>query len=86
MVDTALLDILERLTPAEQLAIRAVAEYLTSHRAGGMSPGVAAEALLEELPKGEPRFTTPDEGLSPARRAARRFMHENPSLMRLLAQ
>lgn len=87
MVDSALLETLERLTPAEQKAILAVAEYLKNRRGEGVDPQAAADALLAEFPAGEqPGFTTSDEGLSPARLAARRFMRENPSLMRLLAQ
>ncbi len=86
MVDTALLETLELLTPVEQKAILAIAEYLKSRRAGGAKAQVLTEALLAELPTAEPRFNTPDEGLSPARRSARRFMRENPTLMRLLAQ
>lgn len=86
MLDSALLEALELLSPTEQKAILAVAEYLKGRRTEGAQPGTETEALLAELPKGQPRFTTPDEGLSPARQAARRFMRENPSLMRLLAQ
>jgi hypothetical protein len=87
MVDSALLETLERLTPAEQKAILAVAEYLKNRRVEGADPETVADALLAELPTGEqPTFTTSDEGLSPARLAARRFMRENPALMRLLAQ
>jgi hypothetical protein len=86
MVDVALLETLELLTPGEQKAILAVAEFLKSRREDEASAGALTEALLAELPAGEPRFNTPDEGLSPARMAARRFMRENPTLMRLLAQ
>ena len=86
MVDVALLETLELLTPSEQKAILAVAEFLKSRRDGEASARGLTEALLAELPTGEPRFHTPDEGLSPARMAARRFMRENPNLMRLLAQ
>jgi hypothetical protein len=86
MLGSALLKSLELLTPAEPKAIRAIAEYLLCQRAEGSPPESAAAALLAELPQGEPRFATPDEGLSPARLAARRFMRENPSLIRLLAQ
>ena len=82
MVDTALLQTLELLTPVEQKAILAIAEYLKSRRADAPNLQVLTEALLAELPAGD----TPDEGLSPARRAARRFMRENPKLMHLLAQ
>lgn len=82
MVDTALLATLERLTPAEQKAVLAVAEFLKSHRAAEDQSG----ALISELQSDGPEFATPDEGLSPARLAARRFMRENPVLMRLLAQ
>ena len=86
MVDTALLETLELLTPVEQKAILVIAEYLKSRRADEPNLQVLTEALLAELPAGEPRFDTPDEGLSPARRAARRFMRENAKLMHLLAQ
>ena len=86
MVDSALLETLELLDPAEQKAILAVAEYIKGQRAEGVQPGTVTEALLAELPKDQPHFATPDEGLTPARQAARRFMRENPSLMRLLAQ
>jgi hypothetical protein len=86
MLDSGLLESLELLTATEQKAIKVIAEYLLSQRAEGFQPESAAEALLAELPQGEPRFATPDEGLSPARLAARRFMRKNPSLMRLLAQ
>ena len=71
MVDTALLETLEELSPVEQRALLAVAEYLKNRRADGVDA---------------PRFDVPDEGLSPGRIAARRFMRENPALMRLLAQ
>ena len=63
-----------------------IAEYLKSQRASGVHASGLAEALLAELPNGEPHFSSPDEGLSPARIAARRFMRENSTLMRLLAQ
>ena len=86
MLDTALVATLELLTSSEQKAILAVAEYLRSHRNSGTDPRQTAEAVLAELSSADPRFTTPDEALSPARKAARRFMRENPSLMRLLAQ
>lgn len=86
MVDTTLLETLELLTPVEQKAILAIAEYLKSRRAEAGETRVLAEALLAELPAGELRFDTSDEGLSPARRSARRFMRENPALMHLLAQ
>lgn len=86
MVDVALLETLELLTPAEQRAMLAVAEFLKSRRTDGADALVDTEALLAELPSREPRFSAPDEGLSPARLAARRFMRENPTLMRLLAQ
>ena len=86
MVDTALLETLELLTPVEQKAILAIAEYLKSRRAEEPNLQVRIEALLAELPAGVPRFDTSDEGLSPARRAARRFMRENAKLMHLLAQ
>jgi len=83
MVDTALLEALELLTPAEQKAVLAVAEYLKSQRLAGETTQDQAEALIAEMP---PHFTTTDDGLSPARLAARQFMRENPALMRLLAQ
>jgi hypothetical protein len=86
MLDVALVETLELLTPVEQRAILAVAEFLKRWRADGADARVLIEALLAELPAGEPHFNTPDEGLSPARIAARRFMRENPTLMRLLAQ
>ncbi len=86
MVDTALLETLELLSPAEQKAVLAVAEYLKNRRQDGMDAGGLAEALLAEFQTGEPRFRVTDEGLSPARIAARRFIRENPALMRLLAQ
>lgn len=80
MLDGALIDTLERLSPAEQKAILTIAEYIERRR----SSGGVVESLLAEI--SEPRFSTPDEGLSPARQAARKFMRENPVLMRLLAQ
>ena len=86
MVDSALLETLELLTPHEQRAVLAIAEYLKNERARGVEPVLTTGALLAELPHTEPRFATPDEDLSPARQAARRFMRENPSLMQLLAQ
>lgn len=86
MVNVALLETLELLAPDEQTALLAVAEFLRSRRGDQTSAQALTEALLAELPAGEPRFNTPDEGLSPARIAARRFMRENPNLMRLLAQ
>jgi hypothetical protein len=86
MVNAALLETLELLTPDEQNAILAVAEFLKSHREVELGAPLLSEALLAQLPASEPRFNTPDEGLSPARMAARRFMRENPTLMRLLAQ
>lgn len=86
MVDRALLETLELLTPAEQKAILAVAEYLKDRRADGANPRQVTEALLAELPTGEPRFTKSDDDLSPARQIARRFMRENPVLMHLLAR
>jgi hypothetical protein len=82
MLDGALVDTLERLTPAEQKTILALADYIVLRRSAGEE--ATAESLLAELQ--EPRFSTPDEALSPARQAARRFMRENPALMRLLAQ
>jgi hypothetical protein len=81
MVDSALLRTLELLTLDEQQAILAVAEYLKNKRTD-----VAAAALVAELTANEPPFVAPDLDLSPARQAARRFMRENPTLMRLLAQ
>lgn len=86
MLDSALLQALELLTPDEQEAVLAVAEYLKHQRGEGAERSKAAEALVTELDTGEPRFATPDEELSVARRAARRFMRENPILMRLLAR
>lgn len=86
MVDVALLEALELLTPSEQKAILAIAEFLKNRREDEASARVLTEALLAEVSAPEPRFHTPDEGLSPARLAARRFMRENPTLMRLLAQ
>lgn len=83
MVDTILLETLELLTPTEQQAVLAVAEYLKSRRETGESAQDQTEALVAELP---PHFTAADEGLSPARLAARQFMRENSTLMRLLAQ
>ena len=71
MVDTALLETLEELSPVEQQVLLAVAEYLKNRRADGVDA---------------PRFDASDESLSPGRIAARRFMRENPALMRLLAQ
>jgi hypothetical protein len=53
MVNAALLETVELLTPDEQNAILAVAEFLKTHREVG---------------------------------AARRFMRENPTWVRLLAQ
>jgi hypothetical protein len=90
MVDSTLLETLERLTPGEQKTMLAVAEFLKSRRSAETDSQGSAEALFAELRAelltGEPRFNTSDEGLSPARLAARRFMRENPTLMRLLAQ
>lgn len=86
MVNRALLEALELLTPEEQDAILAVAGYLKDQRVNGTDPSRVTAALLEQVPAGEPAFANPDEGLSPARLAARRFMRENPALMRLLAQ
>lgn len=86
MVDSALLETLELLTPSEQKAILTVAEFLKKRREDGVSAAAITESLLAELPSGEPHFRTPDEGLSPGRMAARRFMRENPTLMRLLAR
>jgi hypothetical protein len=86
MVDSALLQALELLTPDEQEAVLAVAEYLKNRRASAEAPSTPAAALLAELHTSEPHFATKDHGLSPARQAARRFMRENPALMRLLAQ
>ena len=78
MVDTALLETLELLTPLEQNAMLAIAEYLKER--------VHIEAPLGELPAHGPRFRSPDESLSPARMAESSFMRENPALMGLLAQ
>ena len=86
MLDSTLLETLELLTPTEQKAILAVAEYLKGRRLEGSQPGIETSALLAELTEHNPRFTTPAESLSPARQAARRFMRENPTLMHLLAQ
>jgi len=86
MVDSALLRTLELLTLDEQQAILAVAEYLKNTRGDGAEPSKSAAALVAELTADEPRFAAPDLELSPARKAARRFMRENPTLMRLLAQ
>ena len=87
MLDTALLTTLELLTPAEQKSIQALAEFLKSQRAeGAIVRQAAVEDLLAELPMREPQFSTSDDGLSPARLAARRFMRENPALMHLLAR
>ena len=55
MVDSALLEALELLTPAEQKAILAIAEYLKSRRAEAGETRVLPEALLAELPTGELR-------------------------------
>src|SRR6516225_6192603 len=74
MVDPSLQETLESLSPAEQKAILAVAEYLKRRRTGGQHPQQETEALIQELSIGEPIFATPDGGLPPARRAARRFM------------
>ena len=82
----ALLETLELLTPGEQEAILAFAEFIKSRRDNEDSARALTEALLADLPAGKPRFSTPDEHLTPARRAARRFMRENPKLMRLMAQ
>ncbi len=60
MLDNALVDTLERLTPSEQKAILAVAEYIERQRNAGSSE--TAESPLAELQ--EPRFTTPGEALS----------------------
>jgi hypothetical protein len=86
MVDSALLQALEVLTPDEQEAVRAVAEYLKQQRGVGARESSAAAALLAEVAPNEPHFATGDLDLSAARQAARRFMRENPTLMRLLAQ
>ena len=86
MVNAALLEILERLSADEQKAMLAVAEYVRLQSARGEKPERVAQALLSELKSEQPRFSTSDEGLSPARLAARRFMRENPELMSLLAQ
>ncbi len=63
-----------------------IAEYLKNQRADGADPRVRTEALLAEWPAGPPGLGTADEGLSPARLAARRFMRENSALMGLLGQ
>lgn len=55
----ALVETLELLTPAEQRAILAVAEFLKSRRADGADARVLIEALLAELPAGEPASTHP---------------------------
>lgn len=86
MVDVELLETLELLSLSEQKAILAFAEFLKSQRETGTSARELTEGVVAELPLGGPIFKTPDEGLSPARMAARRFMRENPTLMRLLAQ
>jgi hypothetical protein len=86
MVDSGLLQALELFTADEQEAVLAVAEYLKHQRDGGAEPSRAVAALLAELAADEPRFATRDLELSPARKAARRFMRENPTLIRLLAQ
>ena len=86
MLNSALLQALELLTREEQEAVLAIAEYLKHQRGEATEPSKAAAALLAELTTSEPRFATGDEELSSARRAARRFMRENPTLMRLLAQ
>lgn len=85
-MDTTLLETLELRTPDEQKAMLTLAEHLKIHRERDGEGRAFTEALIAELPITEPRFSSPDEGLSPARRAARRFMRENPTLMRLLAQ
>lgn len=82
MVDAALLEVLEFLTPSEQRCLLAVAEHLISRRAGGTGEG---DELLSALQRGDIHFAGEDEGLSPARQAARRFMRENPLLFGLLA-
>jgi hypothetical protein len=86
MLDTALLEALERLTPSEQQAILTVAKFLKGRNEDGVGAQALTDAVLAELPASEPRFHSTDEGLSPARLAARRFMRENPALMRLLAR
>jgi ABC-type uncharacterized transport system substrate-binding protein len=86
VVHSSLLQALELLTPVEQEAVLAVAEYLKHQRRSEAEPSAAAAALLAELDRSKPRFATADTDLSPARQAARRFMRENPALMRLLAQ
>ncbi len=63
-----------------------MAEYLIGKRSQDCERGAIAEAVTQEFSSGELRFNAPDEGLSPARLAARRFMRENPELMRLLAR
>jgi hypothetical protein len=86
MVNTQLLQALDSLSPAEQRAILAVAEYLIGKRSQNTGEVASAEAITEEFSTGAIRFNLPDEGLSPARIAARRFMRENPELMNLLAR
>jgi hypothetical protein len=86
MADTELMAALTKLTAEEQKALLAIAEYMKSHRSEGSDARSLAAELLAELLNGEPRFRGPDEGLSAARIAARRFMRENPALMHLLAQ
>lgn len=77
---------MELLNLSEQRAMLAFAEFLKNRRDDGASASELTESLVAELPLGEVIFNTPDEGLSPARMAARRFMRENMTLMRLLAQ
>jgi hypothetical protein len=86
MVDSELLAALDLLTPGEQKALLAVAEYLKTRRDRDENEQTAMESIVAELAEGPPEFGSSDEGLSSARRAARRFMRENPTLMRLLAQ
>jgi hypothetical protein len=71
MVDAALLKARERFTSGEQQTPLGIAEQIVDSRNDRGNT---------------PKFDTPGEGLSPARQAARRFMRENPELMRLLAQ
>ena len=73
MVDTALLETLELLTPVEQKAILTIAEYLKSWRADGADAPGLTEALLAELPQGEPHFSSPGEGLLLKRRFSGRL-------------
>lgn len=86
MVDSNLLATLELLTPGEQQALLAVAHYLKGREGRSVIPVPDAESLLAGLSQDEPAFSPPDNDVSPARQAARRFMPEHPVLMRLLAK